>query len=354
MNDILRLESNTRARLRARRWSARAGVLALVAAGTQSSFAAPEAEAPAAAEVPVAAEPPAGAESPASTSASPQTLGPSAPPAEPPSKQQCLDAHVECQNLQNTGDLVAAREQAKTCTDATCPGMVIGDCARWLADLEQRTPSVVFEVRVNGVPNWDATVLVDGQPTSEWIRGEALRLNPGQHSIDVTLPPHSPRRETLVLAVGMRYRLVSIDFKAERAAQGASTTVEALPAAPRPTPAAPAPAPLVLTERPVPFLVYPLLGVGALGLGGFIGFTLAGQAEQRRAEDVCAPFCSERELRTLRRHYLIGNTSLGIGAAAVVGAGILYLARPERRIEMPVALTIGPNAIAASVDLQRF
>jgi hypothetical protein len=106
--------------------------------------------------------------------------------------------------------------------------------------------------------------------------------------------------------------------------------------------------------RPVPVLVYPLLGVGVVGIGGFVGFGLAGKAEQRRLERDCAPNCTESDLSTMRRRYLIADISAAVGVGAVVGATVVYLFRPERRKRETVSVVALPGGGGMALGVYRF
>jgi hypothetical protein len=239
----------------------------------------------------------------------------------PPTKEQCIDSHRQSQQSQNEGKLVHARELARTCTSLACPGLLISDCARWLTDLDQRIPSAVFEVRVDGQPNRDAQVFADGKLITEWTRGEAIRLDPGEHQFRFELANHEPITQNLLLAEGMRYRVITVEFKTPVAA----TATGAL------TPAAPvAPAPSAAKERPTPFIVYPLLGVGVLGAAGFGTFAFLGSKKEKDLDTSCSPNCTDSELKPMKSNYLIGDIALGIGAASLVTAGIVYFTRPEK------------------------
>ena len=243
-------------------------------------------------------------------------------------KRECIEAHKQTQAMQSSGRLVEAREQASECTNPVCPGLLVADCARWLGDLDQRIPSVVFQLRADGHPSVNARVFADEQPV-DWTHGKALRLNPGQHAFRFELPPYAPVTEQLVLAEGTRFRIVSAEFKAPS---------ERTPA----------------RERPVPLVVYPLLGVGALGLGGFAGFALSGRAERNRLERTCSPRCTDSDLSAVRARYLVGDISLGVGLAALVGAGVVYLARPEEPARTSVGFAPLAGGGIATLTLQRF
>jgi hypothetical protein len=251
--------------------------------------------------------------------------------ASPPNREQCIDAHRKAQQFRNEGKLVESRELARTCTSLVCPGLVISDCSAWLSDLDERIPSVVFEVRVNGEPDATATVTADGTRVNEWTRGEALRMNPGEHEFRIELEPYEPIIRKLLLAEGMRYRVVPIEFKPEASETRARVRPEPTRTLPPAAPEAP------VRARPTPVIVYPLLGLGVVGVGGFAVFGALGNKEESDLEETCEPDCSDSEVRAMKRDYLLGDISLGVGAASLITAGIIYLVRPEE----PVSTTVG-------------
>jgi len=261
----------------------------------------------------------AGRSAPASTQAS-------------PTKADCIQAHKRCQQAQNDRRLVEARAWAASCTNPACPGLLVADCARWLNELDQRIPSVVFDVQAGGHPGMKAEVYADGQRVENWTRGEALRLDPGQHTFRFVLAPFSPSTETMLLGEGMRFHVVSVDLAMPERERSTPNQREPVPERGR----AGGPA------RPVPVVVYPLLAVGVAGIAGFVGFGLSGKAEQRRLERTCSPNCTESELSTMRQRYLIGDISAAVGVGAMVGAGVLYLFRPKRPTRESVSVTALP------------
>jgi hypothetical protein len=210
----------------------------------------------------------------------------------------------------------------------------------WIQELEQVTPSVIFQIRVDGKEALDADVQVDGKPVTD--RTHAFKVNPGRHVVRVQVAKFEPREEELVLPEGQRMRLIQQDFDSKP--KDAPATSAAL-AAPRKE-----------VERPTPVLVYPLLGLGVAGLASFTAFSLFGKSEQGKLEDRCQPRCTDDDLTKMKRWYTIGDVSAGVGAAALIGAGIVYLARPSREVERPsdsVSFEIGPvrGAQASSVGI---
>jgi hypothetical protein len=229
-----------------------------------------------------------------------------------PSKEQCVDWHRQSQLAQNNVKLVEARDLAQQCTAPTCPGPIINDCARWMNDLDQKLPSVVFEVRVDGEPDTTATVTADDKPVEQWKRGEALRLDPGEHQFRFELGEYAPIVRKLLLSEGMRFRVVSVDFK--------SASLQATPTATPPPPNEP---PEPTAQRRIPPMVYPLAGVGAAGVLSFSVFALLGKSQQNDLEK-CKPNCPSSDVSSMKTKYLVGDISLGIGLASLVAAGVFY------------------------------
>ncbi len=235
-----------------------------------------------------------------------------------PSRAQCLDAHQNAQRLTRANKLLEARKELTVCGAASCPGAVIVDCVNWVGEIDRQTPSMVFEVTLDGKQVQDAKVFVDDQAVVD--PSQAFKVNPGRHTVRAELRSFSPQVEELALAEGVRARLVSIAFRTPEApTQGQ--------AAPAPQPPS-MPLPQATPRRPMPVVVYPLLGVGIAGLAGFGVFSLVGKSRQGDLERDCSPSCTSEDLKPMKTAYLLGDVSLGVGAAALVTAGIVYLARP--------------------------
>jgi hypothetical protein len=245
-----------------------------------------------------------------------------------PDRAACLTAHTNAQELKRGGKLLEAEAELKICASAGCPGAIISDCGQWIADLEQTTPSLIFEVRVDGKQFTDFEVQVDGASVTDHTK--AHRVNPGRHVVRVQVPYFEPKEETVALPEGQRMRLVAFNFD--------SPTVDQ-PQAPVALPPSQAP----VMDRPTPVLVYPLLGVGAAGLASFGVFTILGKSKESELEDECAPACTDAELEPMKRHYLIGDISAGVGAASLIAAGVVYLTRPSRpAVDVVSSIRLGP------------
>lgn len=267
----------------------------------------------------------------AAPTAKPAGEGASSPP--PPSRADCVAAHRSAQELRQGDMFIEAQQKLLVCSSVTCPGAVIADCGNWITDLEQRTPSMVVEVKVDGHPAEDVKVLVDREPVSDWTH--AIKVNPGRHLIRAEVPRFEPYEEAIVFPEGQRMRLVSVEFKSPIA-----------PAAP--TAAVLAPEPAARDEgaasRPVPTAVYPLLGIGVAGLAGFGILASIGRAKQTDLENSCQHHCTDSDLSPMKTTYLVGDISGAVGVAALIGAAVVFFSRPT---SPTTALSVGVGPVGA-------
>ena len=99
-------------------------------------------------------------------------------------KQECAAAYVQTQALRDAAKLGEARKNAVACSAADCPGFIVKDCTQWLAQIDARMPSVVFEVRdASGAETSAVEVTLDGKPWLAALDGKAKAVDPGRHTL---------------------------------------------------------------------------------------------------------------------------------------------------------------------------
>jgi hypothetical protein len=238
------------------------------------------------------------------------------PPQDP--STACLQAHRDSQRLMRSASLIEAKHAMATCAARICPALVQTDCAGWLTDIDREIPSVVLRVRVDGIERYDATVKVNGADIADAL-GKPLALNPGRYEFEVHEKGFAPQNRTVELAQREKYKFVAVDFTTPRESSTESRRV------PEASQAPPAP------KRPVPTLTWVLGGIGIVGLGGFAALATTTVNRENALRDSCAPECDDKDARALKIRYLAGDISLGVGAAALVGATVFYFTRPVAR-----------------------
>jgi hypothetical protein len=257
------------------------------------------------------------AHAPEASAADPQPAASPAPESGP-SRTECLDAHRSAQEFRKGGKLLESQEQLLVCSSESCPGAIITDCGKWLTELEQATPSVVFDVRVDGKDTNAAHVELDGRAIADW--SQAVKVNPGRHDVRVTVEGFDPYVQSVITPEGQRLKMVSAEFKK--------------PDAPAPLAGALVPKSVELT-RPTPAGTYALLGLAVVGAGGFATFAAIGKTKQNQLDNDCVKVmpCTDSDLKPMKNMYLAGDISAGVGAAALIGAAVVYFTRPT--VESP-------------------
>jgi len=197
------------------------------------------------------------------------------------------------------------------CSTASCPGPVIEDCGEWIGELDRRMPSLAFSVTLDGVESEEARVTLNGELITD--REGITKVDPGRHVVRAELAPFPPREQVVFARDAGGTQVVDFEFESAKSEPGVSGMDSGLPET---------------TSRPTPTIVYPLLGLSAAGFAGFGVFALIGNQRKAELETECEPSCTDPQLKPMKNAYLIGDISLAVGAASLLTAAIVYLARP--------------------------
>jgi hypothetical protein len=250
------------------------------------------------------------------------------------SRQECVAAFDQGQNLRQQGQLRAARAKFVVCAADGCPAPLRKDCAQALASVDADLPTVVLGARdTAGHDVIPTAVYVDDQPVSV-ADGRAIAYDPGKHVIRFEHPPDAPVTEMVVLRVGEHDREILGTFPAAAprpASAAPSAAFEAAPPPPRST----------RSSRPVGWIVG-LAGVGVLGLGSFAYFGLTGESEKQQLLNSCAPACNDAQVNPVRSRYIAADASLGVGLVALGIAAYLLFSAPSDA----AALVLSPQRFA--------
>jgi hypothetical protein len=258
------------------------------------------------------------------------------PPTEPGAR--CVYYHLEAQRQRRAKKLIEAKTAMRECAMSECPTMVQQDCLQWIQSIDEQTPSVVFSIEADGKPVTGAKITIDGVDIDA-STANAVPLNPGPHAYVVSNPPYEPQSGSLNVLEGQRYRVFNVRFEQPK------------PAMPQPLPG---PAVRMETVRPVPVATWVLLGVGVVGAGAFAGMGLTGKSQEADLKDVCSPNCTDHDTKSMRSLYLGADIAAGVGAAALISAGIVFLTRPSYEREVAVGVAPLRGGFQAAVTWSRF
>lgn len=226
-------------------------------------------------------------------------------------KQACADDSEQGQELRDQGKLLAARERFLACAAEACPPIVRKDCADWLDDLDERTPTIVLDARdPAGKDLTDVRVLEGGRVLAASLDGKAIPLDPGEHHLRYEWSGAPAIEERVVLREGERRRRLTVRFAA-------------------PAPAAPEmPAPLAPPPRPLPLAPLVLGGVALAGGAAFAGLAVSAKADYEDLDATCAPRCTSDVIEPVRTKLILANVSLGVSVVSLGVATFLWLERP--------------------------
>jgi hypothetical protein len=233
---------------------------------------------------------------------------------------QCLQAYEDGQNLRRQGDLLSASQKLLACGGPACPVRMQRDCQRWWDEVQRSLPTVVFRVR--GADNASlpgASIAIDGA-AAQPLDGRALQMNPGQHLVVFEHPGYVPLRTPVFITEGEKLEPhdVTLTALSEVGRPQLASVPARLPAVPM-DPAPPG-------TRPNRSWTGPIAAGAVAALGG-VGLAYFGSSAKsgEQALDRCTPNCSQGSVDDVKRDYLMANLSLGVGVAALIGAGLMLL-----------------------------
>ena len=88
------------------------------------------------------------------------------------------------------------------------------------------------------------------------------------------------------------------------------------------------------------------LGVAAIGAG--VVLRLVGANKFDSLQTSCSPNCSSSQVDPVKTKYVLSDVAFGVGAAAVVGAIVIYAAAPRQAEQPSTAFMLVPTPGGAS------
>lgn len=244
------------------------------------------------------------------------------------STEACVASFDASQALRRDGALMAAKKELLACAQSHCPDVVEQKCSAWLAEVEDAVPSIVL-VLPSGIAASDLTVSIDGEAQPAALRGRAVELDPGSHTVSYRYGDAAPREQTVVVAEGEKMKRVVLEI--------AESEDE------------PAPAPLAEDGgiSPLVWIGFGVAGAGAIvgAITGGLALAKASELEERCPAQRCA--LSEQPTHDSGNALAHGSTaSFAIaGAGAIVGIVGIVLSKGEDRQEATFAPLLGPGLV---------
>jgi hypothetical protein len=274
-----------------------------------------------------------------------------------PTRQECLAAHTQAQDLRRDGKLSAARDQRRRCSESTCPGMVKSDCTTRLDELERAQPTIAFVVKdASGKDVTSVSVTMDGKPWAAALEGKALNADPGKHVFVFTIPGVSPIEQSFVLTEGEKGRRERVVVESPRGSQQAPTQAEPSPPPPPPvsptkesTPEAPPGQSGGMGTGQVVGLAVGTVGILGLGAGGVFGFLTS--SAWSKAKTDCGGSTTQctnvsggnSDRNTALTDATISTVGFIAGGALLVTGAVLVLTGGNGKKESTTGLVVSPT-----------
>jgi hypothetical protein len=231
--------------------------------------------------------------------------------------EACFSAAADGQKLEKAARLLEARGRFNECARAECPAEVSTTCASFAKRVEDALPSLLVEVKdERGQDVTSGTVRVDGKVVPGLLGStRALELNPGSHELRIESGKLSEVRTVLLREHDKGHRVTF----SERS---------------------------VASEKPAPapnkrFPVAPVIvaSIGVVGLGVF--GTFAGLGVAQRSSKHCDAGCSQADYNSVQTKFLVADVALGVGVAALLTAGALWLFGGKSEVNKAAAMGDG-------------
>lgn len=249
--------------------------------------------------------------------------------AEDPKKAECASAYERSQELRQSGKLRKAGEALVLCAQEVCPAFVRTDCAQWLTEVTQETPTVVFSVKdTHGEDIAAVHVTVDDEEVATELDGKSVAMDPGTHKFQFEIEGSPKMLQQVLIRQAEKDRVIAVSF-----APHAADPPEASPYGdlPKDTGKDTAPA---QAGKPGPLRPYVFVagGVGVLGIVGFVALGAMGHSKEHELNGSCGPThtCAQSDVDGIKTKYLLADISLGLGIASLgAGVALFFLSQPK-------------------------
>lgn len=266
-----------------------------------------------------------------------------AAPARADDTSQCITASERGQQQRDAGKYAQARDSFAQCAEAACPAVVHRDCTRWLSDLTQLQPSVVFGARdPSGNVLVAVRVFADGQPIAGSLDGKLVSIDPGEHLFRFEAMGRSSIERAFVVRAGEKSRLVIAQFGDTRSAQAQAAPMGAAQAAP---------------DAGVPTSAWVFGGLAVAAFGAEAYFGISGLGDRASLESrPCArtATCSASDVTSIRTKFTVADIALGVGIVSGALAAYMYFTRgrAETKDRPAARLDVAPVGGGATATWQ--
>lgn len=217
----------------------------------------------------------------------------------------CIQSYESTQTLRKAGKLKDSRAEAQKCSDATCPAVLVKDCQKWLGELEQQLPSLVFEVKgAGGAALTNVKVTLNGQPLVDKIDATPVIVDAGSLALHFeSLDGRgTPVDQTVVVKEGEHGKKVTVTLGGAAKPAG--------------------------DDRPIPLGALAFGGVGVVALGVGTVFAILGSSAEGDL-DKCRPRCAAGDINGVSTKYAVADILFSAGVVSLAAAAYIFITRPS-------------------------
>lgn len=251
-----------------------------------------------------------------------------ASPARAQPVSACKSSYETAQELRADHRYAQSLRELDLCLNA-CPRVLAADCQEWK---DQLTPLVGVATITLTTPDGSArifTARIDGEPIPLRTGQSTVRLDPGEHVLELTEAGFVTVRQPVSTRAGATTE-VRVDLR--RAAAGTSSS----------------PPGGDVTDERLPIFPFVLGGVGAAVLTAGVVLGVHGQVKAADLRDTCAkdgPFCARDRVDAIETEWQVGAVLASAGAAMLGVAIILYVVDASDGPSAPVQASASGIAI---------
>jgi hypothetical protein len=241
----------------------------------------------------------------------------------------CIAASEQALVLRKQGKLHGALGQLAACAAAGCPDEVKAECAQRIEAIKGEMPTLILAAKdAAGNDLVTAKVTLDGVPLPGALDGQAIALDPGEHTFTFTLAGQPPLEKKLVLRQGERDRHEIVVLGSAVIAAPPPRSVGAPPPLVGPPPSS-------WSTGKTLALVSGGLGLVGVGLGVAFG-AYASSSQSREKSDCSASLClsypqAVEDYDVAKKDATASTVALTAGGVLVAAGVVLWLTAPRTR-----------------------
>lgn len=220
--------------------------------------------------------------------------------------QACIKAYEQTQILRKSSKPREARDEAAKCAESSCPGVLAKDCVKWISELDEAIPTVVFEAKsATGEALTNVKVSADGKKLVDKLDGKPVPLDPGPHAFKFEAEGGKTMDAEATLKDGEKAHKVAVTFPpAPVAAKGGGEAA------------------------PIPIGVWAFGGGAVVTLALGTVFAIVGSGQESDLDACKSAGCPADKVNDASTSYALADIFFTAGAVSAIAAGYLFLTRP--------------------------